>query len=482
MLLTWSLMLWSRPIAILRLNQALKRHADVRITWPVDMTLTPRTLLLITFFHYRQRVLDAWVQAHLAAARDGFSGRDTVHARAVHIALPATLDEQVVPELRGRLLRRTFARNVGCLLIHGEGGAGKTSLACQIGRWATSDDQNLRPATHAMLPVLIEDEFDGSFLDAIRRQLQLLVDATEPVPEDLCEALLRQRRVLVIVDHLSELSDATRAKIQPAQQDFPANAIVVTSRLDEKLGGVPKTSLRPLRLRRDRLSPFMANYLAQRGKGDLFTDSEFHAALSQLTRMIEGEGRDVTVLLARLYAEQLINAREAGERLPESIPDLMLGYVNTLNAATTDNRRADTEVHRDAMALAWACIETTFRPGYATLASAKAALEGDDVPTRLDYLERRLQIIQTLQPAQDRVRFLLDPLAEYLAALYLVTRNADDGAAWHRFFEQADGIPGAPTAVRAFLIAVRDCSLAKDRAQVPSFIEGELSRRIGREP
>jgi len=43
-------------------------------------------------------------------------------------------------------LKPTFNRNRACLLIWGEGGAGKTSLACQVGKWVMSDDSEKRPA------------------------------------------------------------------------------------------------------------------------------------------------------------------------------------------------------------------------------------------------------------------------------------------------------------------------------------------------
>jgi len=39
-------------------------------------------------------------------------------------------------------------------------GAGKTSLACQIARWGMSDDAEIRPCTHRMLPIVIEQDLN----------------------------------------------------------------------------------------------------------------------------------------------------------------------------------------------------------------------------------------------------------------------------------------------------------------------------------
>jgi hypothetical protein len=53
------------------------------------------------------------------------------------------------------LLAKVFTRRRACLLIWGEGGSGKTSLACQLGRWALAEERSERLCEHVMLPVLI---------------------------------------------------------------------------------------------------------------------------------------------------------------------------------------------------------------------------------------------------------------------------------------------------------------------------------------
>ncbi|MBD0344989.1 MAG: hypothetical protein ICV63_09260 [Coleofasciculus sp. Co-bin14] len=132
------------------------------------------------------------------------------------------------------------------------------------------------------------------FMAAIRGQLQDLTNEPNSISEELLERLLRQRRILVIVDHLSEMSEATRKAIRPELPDFCVNALVITSRTEETLGKVIKTTLKPLRIEGNRLSLFMEAYLTQRGKRDLFTDAEFFTACSRLSLMV-GQ-RHITVL------------------------------------------------------------------------------------------------------------------------------------------------------------------------------------------
>lgn len=169
-------------------------------------------------------------------------------------------------------------------------------------------------------------------------------------------------RVLVIVDRMSELSDATRREIRPGHPDFPANALIVTSRVKENLDNVPKTLMRPMRIEGNRLSSFLEAYLTQCNKRDIFADSEYFDTCSQLSKMV-GQ-HNVTVLLAKLYAEQII-AHKSGitdTHLPDNIPDLMLSYLNELNRDHNPNELDNPTVHQDAKVTAWECLKYTFRP------------------------------------------------------------------------------------------------------------------------
>jgi hypothetical protein len=102
---------------------------------------------------------------------------------------------------------------------------------------------------------------------------------------------------------------------------------------------------------------------------------------------------------------------------------------------------------------------------------------------RLAYLEDRLRIVQSIGPAQDHLRFVLDPLAEYLAGLHLVALNGDNIELWHTFFEQVDAISGSTKAVESFLLAVWDCCAMRDaKERVPAFVPFELSQRVDLTP
>lgn len=261
------------------------------------------------------------------------------------------------------------------LLIWGEGGCGKTSLACRIGILAMAEDHTLRPARRLMLPALLETELDfkttadrNPLSEAIHGAVQDFIKQ-EPISEPLLSALLEHQRILVILDRFSELSEQTRKHVRPELRHFPARALIVTSRRHEELGRVNRTVLEPLRVQQDYLSEFLSAYLRERGARQEFSDSEFFFAAGRLSAMVGDKGS--TVLFARLFAEQMISVkrpRTGQEKLPVSLPELILNYINNLNDAVPDaERREDISVHRDAQAVAWECVKSRFRPSEASI-------------------------------------------------------------------------------------------------------------------
>jgi HEAT repeat protein len=495
----WLLLFCFKPLWLLQINEWLNKHAKQTVNENIQgrmvIGIPLRFVLLISLFSYHPRVLDAWVKKNIGKAIEGFKKIPTVDKRKIHISsVPVNLNDKLVQSLTAKDLQLTFERNPARLLIWGEGGAGKTSLGCQIGKWAMAEDKAQRLCKHRMLPVLIEEELGGEqrFTEAIRQQLKILLDESEPISVELLEQLLKQQRILVIVDHLSEMSEATRQAIPFKAPEFPVKALVVTSRLEEKLDGGNKTTIKPLRVEGNRLSSFMDAYLTQQGKRELFDDPEYFDACRKLSLMV-GE-RDITVLLAKLYADQLVAAKEGleAEDLPDNIPDLMLCYLNRLNDSVKEENKPDNlTVHADAKAIAWECLKREYKPQSANYEDVLKAIASpnendgdkkDKAKVRLKYLEKRLRLIRTKEPGY-KVLFDLDPLAEYLASLYLVDCYGEDQEKWSEFLAEADSKLGAPEGIKGFLLAVRDCYLAKvPDAKVTDFVPEELGRRTDLDP
>ncbi|MEZ2278868.1 MAG: HEAT repeat domain-containing protein [Microcoleus sp.] len=487
----WLAILRLRPLWLLRINDALKPYEFKLPETLGGAPVRTRDLTFFSCFLYRPRVLDAWVSAHIKIVREQFSQIETVKSRAIYIPVAFELDDKKVPELRGEDLQSIFTKKRFCLLIWGEGGIGKTSIACQIADRAMAADKSKRLCKHLMIPILIEQLGSESlaakhpFLEAISGQLTSISNYPTSIERELLQHLLQQRRILVITDHFSEMAETTQKEINPNSPDFPVNALVVTSRLDSTMRNVPKTTIHPLRIEGSELSAFMEKYLEKLGKLHLFNGSQFHYVCGDLAKLLEEiriQGRSTTVLFAKLYADVLIAKMEGvkDQNLPQNIPDLMLEYVKQLNRDVAENKLTNRTVYEDAQLLAWECLKLTYRPASTKIKdaiNALSVLNSQNAEQRLNYLEEKLHLLQTNLPSQENVRFVLDPVAEYLAGLHLVENYDNNESKWRDFLIDAD-FQNAPEAIKGFMFAVRDCYLAKiPDAKDTDFLPQQITSR-----
>jgi len=483
------ILLWIRPLWLLQINEGISDSTKFRLpAWLGSIELDFRHAILVGFFHHNRRVLDAWVARYVFKAGKIFAERSTVSEREVHVLVPVMLDKNNISELKPGDLNATFARNMACLLIWGEGGAGKTSLACLLGKWAMATEKKKRLCqSHLMLPVLIERDLEtqsadniSSLLKVVQDQLRIVTDEEDPPAVDLVRHLLKRRRVLLIVDSLSEMADSSRATITDAIAGIPVNACIVTSRTDEPLQNLRKSNLTPLRINGANLSRFMNNYLEWRKRRDLFDDEEFFDTCRRLSAIV-GD-REVTALLAKLYAEQLIRAKAglSGEDDPNNIPELMLAYLNDINRAASAKQPDTASLHKAAEGIAWECLKKTFRPMPANQSDVLRSLGGGkEVRLAVEHLENKLKIIRRVGLSRDRLTFTLDPLCEYLAGLHLVNAYGNNEDLWHNFLERAAEQLSVSQSVKEFLLAIRECCLSVAEERVPPFVPDQLAKLAG---
>ncbi|NEQ39595.1 MAG: NACHT domain-containing protein [Okeania sp. SIO3I5] len=460
--------------------------------------LTPEFKLpvgILRFLKYRPRVLDAWVEKHLATFQQKFLKNETVEERKDYVSLPVELNSQEIEELTAETLSEPFKKEKRVrLLIWGEGGSGKTTIACQIAKWAMKKQQQSKAlAKHLMLPVLIEKEIDHTgdgikpIMEAIMAEIQELIDNEQMIVDELLvKQLLRQRRILLIVDGYSELSQETQEKFNPEPKAFPANALIVTSRIEEDFRGID-IKIKTLRFDGGKLAYFIEQYLKECGKWHLFKadQEEFLQECAQLAGIV-GEQKTITVLLAKLYAEKMINSKEnnvTSEGSLDNIPDLILNHLEKLNRQGERETRSEyPTVKKDAQLIAWKCLEQNYRPSYAEREAVVQAFEQlgrNDAILCLEYFEKHLRLLKSIGFGGNKIRFALDPLAEYLAALYLVEENKDDEEKWREFLATAESKP-AKEEIKSFLLAVRDSCLAKgSEVRVPNFVADEVGKQAG---
>jgi HEAT repeat protein len=449
------------PLRLVHWNEFLKGLGTVKVSTFFAMKL--RTMLLWNAYK-DSRVLAAWVEAHAETARVNFIRCCIKGTREVFHPLPVEIDGQVLGEPHATALREVCRPKKWFLRVVGEGGVGKTTIACQIALWAVDNDQEKRLVKdHRMLPVLLERAGNATFLQdwshfkaAIRGKLQDLIREAKPVPEWLCDKLLEDSRLVVVIDGLSEMTSVAEPPL-PLKPDYSLAALIVTSRSEELWSEVNHTDIRPLRIDSNHLSSFMNAYL---GRTTRLADHELFDACRRLAAMMGA--RSITPLLARMYAEQLAGEGGSRRRLPENIPDLMLGYLSTLNRNRKPEEPDQATVRRAAELAAWECCKTTYSAGYASKDRVYSEFASRDGLKQdlLDYLETRLQLVRTIPPAQSYIEFSFDPIADYLAGMWLLEVLTNDDQ-WLEFLEAVDHRKNKtePEPVVDFLVAVLECCI-----------------------
>jgi hypothetical protein len=141
--------------------------------------------------------------------------------------------------------------------------------------------------------------------------------------------------------------------------------------------------------------------------------------------------------------------------LPANLPELMLSYLNELyHNASRDELRS---VQQDAKRIAWECLRSNLTPAAAEYDKVVQALDGDSVEERINILEQNLRLITTFGAAQDKIRFNLDPLAEYLAALFLVETYPEDGQFWEAIIDRFHTPSSNTESITEFVLAICEC-------------------------
>ncbi|WP_138497942.1 HEAT repeat domain-containing protein [Nostoc sp. PA-18-2419] len=452
----------------------------------------------VIWLKYRPKVLDAWVKKYIDKFDHKFQAYETVDERKDYVSLSVLLNDNPIDELTAETLRETFAQEKRVrLLIWGEGGTGKTTIACQIAKWAMMEDKDKRLTEHLMLPILIEQELRSQsgegikpLMEEIVGKIQEISDSEQKIVDELLvEQLLRQRRIFLIVDHFSEMSRETRDRINPELIEFAVNALVVTSRNDETFQGID-LKIKTMPFGAVKLVNFTEQYLKQRQKWHLFENeqTEFLEECNQLAKLLGDQ--EIIVFLAKLYAERMINIKERnllGEnRSLDNIPDLIIDHLEKLNRlGEIRTRNQYPTVKEDAKLIAWKCLEKHYNAQPVDKTSVLTELKKDNTEDSLNnaraclvYFENTLHLIKSIGYSNEQIRFTLDPLAEYLAGLYLIKHYSDKEQLWRDFLTEARN--KSQQEIKGFLLALRECSLTKSVAvKIPDFVAEDLGKLVG---
>ena len=238
---------------------------------PKDGLPPPLPAILSFGIDRSNRALDAWVAKNLPAARENFGTWEPVSKHVGYVDLPFRVRKTgAKDDLKPCDLKAVIGKlDKWCIGIVGAAGMGKTAIACEIGRWAMKDGKG-GLCDHPMLPVLLDlAEADAlkdlsTFVDKVRASLKLLVGERKEIPKERAEALLRRARVLVILDGILKSPSGrdldAQGRVWPGQVDFPASALVITTRNGQLLNE-KDVEITPQGIREDgKLREFVTKY------------------------------------------------------------------------------------------------------------------------------------------------------------------------------------------------------------------------------
>jgi uncharacterized coiled-coil protein SlyX len=435
-------------------------------------------------------ILDAWVERNRKRAAEAIERVEFVRQRKLFVDLPI----EVKPE--GRLIARHFQQEFRYLFdpdremvveIVGRGGSGKSTLAAQFARWALDPNPAGGLGRHLMIPVVILHAVSKDIIEdvtaGLRRMFGAENDLDKDLNKDLVRALLRRKRLLVIIDGVSERSPETREAVRDIFGKEYVGALVITSRTVLDFEARPMTVLTPRYFTGADLENFISGY---------FNETGVHVDLSlrqmeEVKRAVTATFRNrasphtLTPLIVTLIADhavELWRQRVSLSNLSASTADAIAAYLQRVNPKDegTPNRVPDDIMLRAARVLAKFCLGDMYTPKDFDRAEAHALLREagcDGQPS--DVIARLMDngvLGMVAHAGTSFLSFDIDTVAEYLAAMYVLHDLRDNKAGWETWLRRLRHTRGYPDDMQGFLAAMEDCvDSHRDHFRVPRDVE-----------
>jgi hypothetical protein len=452
----------------------LSRHPRVRHAWSrlyIDgkSKLDDLGKAARTSFLTEPEILDAWVSRSALRAENSLRQLDLFKQRQIYVPFPIRKGENdaLIERPSAEAFREIFLRDRTIVSIIGSGGTGKSTLACALARWAFASDPNERLAAHRMLPVFVVQD-TTNLTETVTQELRRML-GEEELPNDLVRGLMAKRRLLVIVDALSERQPETQRHIEQIfTQDLPLNAVVVTARAEPNLGPLDRSVLHPVKLDAGNIVPFIIGYMARMKAAPELQDGRVQLKLGErILTLAESGGQKtpVTPLLVTLFVDSALR-RAAGELsfgdMPEAVPEIFVDYLRRLNSsqARPDGPFSDDQFIRAAQTIASVSlgkdlIPQDFLPQDATEALKQCGFNDQESSSLLNRLVAS-GVLERRRPGGVAVlRFNLDPAAEYLAAIRRLFGMRTAGREeWHTYLSSLEQTVDYPKGPEGFVIAL----------------------------
>ena len=469
LLLTILLFLW--PSALLWIHARVQFYDLIDHIPGIGLAEALRWLAKITIlplFVEHPRTLDAWIRAHGDKLRAEFltladsiqtlpepiedSSRDSQVRKARVPNAPVWLRKSGTEEqLRADAtsLRALLEPARALIEVVGRGGSGKSYFALDCGRLAC--DKDFRVAKHQVIPIFVDEE-TSDLIQTIRGKLfHWLADDCPDLA--IIRALLRQKRLLVIIDRVSERSKATLDHVKSLHRSVHLNALLLTSREVIEIPDRYPLILVPKPFSPGTLVDFIeallpgfckdagaavrATALADRLQLEFVGGHSDHPK-----QRAEDRQEAITPLLVALYVQRACrtwSAMNTNEVQPIALPEVFFDYLCSLNphGLDTANELDDSDMLRAAQVLALVSLGKDFIPRAFAEKTAMEELEKagwDDfsITNPLERLKDNGVVITRRVGIQTMYRFAFDPIADFLGAMGLALASGSQVVKWQR--------------------------------------------------
>jgi hypothetical protein len=402
---------------------------------------------------------DCLVEAHSEDGTPGTKDKPAAPDDCTSIASPKLGHYVALPvnvEPTGELIERPsplalspfFAPACSIVQIVATAGSGKTRLALEIGQWAMLGGAG-GLASHVMLPVFVDEDATDLFAVICRKLRSWL---REEIEDNLTQALLKSKRLLVIVDRLSERHADMQEHICAIHGSYPINALVVTTRRPISFEIEEAVTLIPMPLDADNMLYFMTSLLRTLPGapfGGMRAQLKLGEKLAGLLPQEREATAQITPLLVKLFVEEAVrlakeNVTDPLAKLPSSIPEIYFDYLRALNPHGPDKHGKEMvdEIEDQLMlkaarlfasiALGDDFVPKEFDGGEAVQFMERMGSTAEEASLAIRRLTANGVLLLRDLGGVPRYRYLLDPICELLGAYHRALEADRDIASWDR--------------------------------------------------
>jgi photosystem II stability/assembly factor-like uncharacterized protein len=418
--------------------------------------------------HYLQqpRLLDIWVAQRVESCRERLRVKREQFGISVYVPMGLTITGKSqstrVDSPSSRALREFVNTDRGAIGIIGEGGIGKTALLGQLADWATREEADERLLDHISLAILLHGEV-GNVMQAIREELQVeyVEQDSAGCSEKVVAAALRERRIVLFFDGLSESSPATQDVISHIFSELKMGLLILTARKSYSHLVSRWTQVSLDQVAPESVNRFLSQYIHEKSLEMEIAPRAQLALSEQLLRLLEGQAGKSTLppIFLVLFIESL-RAEPARIGGPTTLAATVQRYVRSLRPAV-GHPLSDPELFASlAATLAVVSLQPNFIPSEFDFEKGEEALGllkqvSNPSEVILTMISANL-LIDRMGAAGRRIRFRLDPVAEYLAAI----RNTKKFASvelWQEHLACLSGLHDVQRDALGYVSALLEC-------------------------